>query len=128
MRSVRILGTPHAFSPLPARTIIVHKPLWLAVGLSTDGMFGRTFETYPFMTSEHELNKRCLVALQNRSDFRKLVAAASELPKQTDISMIQSSEGDAHQTAGLLKMPLFVISSVQDHHITGWMDDIEPYL
>ena len=108
--------------------MIVNKPVWLAVGLSTDGMTGRNYETYPFLTSEHDYSKRCLVALQNKSDFRKLVVAASELPKESDISMMKSNEGDAHTTAGLLKMPVFLISSVNDNHITGWMDDIEPYL
>lgn len=128
MQSVRILGTRHAFSPLPARVSIVNKPVWLAVGLSADGMAGRASETYPLLTSELEHGGRCLVALQNRSDFRKLVAAAGETPGTTDISVIRSCEGDAHKTAALLRMSVLVVFAVHDEHVTGWVDEMEPYL
>lgn len=124
MNTVRIMGTNRAFVPLPARPMIVNKPVWLAVCLTPEEMQARRYQTYPFLSSEHGENTRCLVALQNESDLGNLADVANVAA----ISLIKSNEGDAHSTAGLLKMPVLLISSVDENRITGWMDDIEPYI
>lgn len=127
MRTVQILGARHAFAATPARATIASRPVWLAVGLSAEGMHGRARDTYPFMTSEHEHSRRCLVALQHESDLGRLVAAAIQ-PPGSDVSTVRSSEGEAHTTAALLKMPVLFISEVTDSHVTGWMDDDDWYV
>lgn len=128
MHTIHVLGAQHAFSPRPTRSMIVSKPVWLAVGLPPHKMARTNQDAYPFMTAEYQGNEslqRCLVGLTDKDIFRSILVEGTQL--DNDISLLKTNEGEAFVIASRLKVPLLLISEITDNHLSGWFDDIEPY-